>query len=132
VQRYGPRTAACRNSCLRKGERFRDPVHLVGIALFRWPTPNFVWGTAAVAGWVILAASLEIWPDWRFSLLFLAVTVVWVAAGFHSNAAGQSAPINVSDEILNDAGKTLLGLAYLVGALSTRRHGVELSTEAPA
>ena len=42
---------------------------------------------------------------------------IWVAFGFHYNIADQSTPINLRDEVLNEAAKSLLGLAYLVGAL---------------
>lgn len=104
---------------------FETIYHVVGIVGYHWPFANFFWATGAVAGWVILAAVLGIWPDWRISLLFALLMGIWIATGFHYNVAGQTTPINIRDEILNEAAKSTLGLAYLVGALR-RSHQEEL------
>ena len=92
----------------------------VGIIGFHWPLSNFVWEAGALAGWIILAGVLGFWPDWQVSLLFVALMLVWIASGYHYNVAGQSAPINARDEILNEASKTALAVAYLVGALRAK------------
>lgn len=95
--------------------------HVVGIVGYHWPPANFVWMTGALAGWIILAAVLGIWPDWRIALVFGGLMALWIATGFHYNVPGQTTPINVWDEIINEAAKTTLGLAYLVGALRAPR-----------
>jgi hypothetical protein len=99
---------------------FETLYHLVGIVGFQWPMANFVWQTAAVGGWVILAGVLGIWPDWRPSALFALVMGAWVVAGFHANVASQTSPISLRDEILNEGAKSLLALAYLAGAVRVR------------
>lgn len=96
---------------------FETLYHVVGIVGYHWPLDDFFWGTAAVSGWIILAAVLGVWPEWRLTLLFVALMAVWIAAGFQYNVPGQTAPISVSNEILNEVAKTMLALAYLVGAL---------------
>jgi hypothetical protein len=96
---------------------FETVYHVVGIVGYHWPTANFVWGTAAVAGWVILAWRMEIRPEWRLSVVFVLSMAVWIAAGFHYNVAGQGQPINVRDEVLNEFAKSSLALAYLVGSV---------------
>ncbi len=97
---------------------FETVYHAVGIVVYHWPLANFLWMTAALAGWVILAAVLGVWPDWRFSIIFLLLMAAWIAYGFHYNVPGQAAPIDIRSEILNESAKTSLALAYLVGALS--------------
>jgi hypothetical protein len=99
----------------------------VGIVGFHWAAGNWVWETGALAGWLILAGALGVWPDWRLLPLFVALMGLWIASGYHYNVAGQTAPINVRDELLNEASKGALALAYLVGALMNQvahRRGV--------
>jgi hypothetical protein len=96
---------------------FETVYHVVGIVGYHWPASNFVWVTAAVAGWVILAWRMGIRPEWRLSVVFALAMAVWIAAGFHYNVAGQSQPINIRDEVLNELAKSSLALAYLVGSL---------------
>jgi hypothetical protein len=103
---------------------FETAYHVVGIVGYHWPLANFVWGTAAVAGWVILAAVLGYWPDWRLSVVFVLAMALWIAFGFHYNVPGQTAPLNVRDEILNEVAKSSLGLAYLVGALRAKNENL--------
>lgn len=100
---------------------FETIYHVVGIVGFHWALANFAWETAAVAGWVILAAVLGIWPDLRFTAVFTILMAAWILAGFHYNIPGQRGPINVGNELLNEAAKTSLGLAYLVGALRSKQ-----------
>lgn len=92
----------------------------IGSAIFGWPLGTFWWGTAAVFGWVVLAAALGVWPDWRLLLLFAALMLVWIATGYHANVPGSGQPFNVGNEILNETAKTTLAAAYLVGALRSR------------
>jgi hypothetical protein len=96
---------------------FEVVYHFVGIVGFGWPPANIVWMTGALAGWVVLAVVLGVWPDWRVSMVFVALMAVWVLTGFHYNVPSQSSPINIWNEVLNESAKTTLGLAYLVGAL---------------
>jgi hypothetical protein len=104
---------------------FEVAYHIVGIAGVGWPSENFMWMTAALAGWVILAGVLGVWPDWRLGIVSVALLGVWLAAGFHANLAGHSAPINLADEVLNELSKTTLAGAYLVGALRPSRSSAQ-------
>jgi len=97
---------------------FETVYDLVGIVGFGWAAGNVIWVTAAVAGWIVLAAVLGIWPDWRIIAVFAALMAVWAATGFHSNLAGGNTPVDILSEMLNEAAKSTLALAYLVGALS--------------
>ena len=99
---------------------FETIYHVVGIVGYHWPPANFFWATSAVAGWVLLAAVLGVWPDWRLTLIFVALMGIWIATGFHYNVAGQTTPISVPNEIINEAAKSTLGLAYLVGAIRSK------------
>ena len=89
----------------------------VGIVGFHWAAGTWLWETTALAGWLVLAGVLGVWPDWRISIVFAFAMAIWIAAGYRYNVAGQAAPFNVRDEILNETAKTSLALAYLVGAL---------------
>src|SRR5438270_9110746 len=64
---------------------FETIYQLVGIVGYHWPLGNFLWQTMALAGWVILAAALNYWPDWRLCVAFVIAMGVWVAFGFHYN-----------------------------------------------
>lgn len=98
-----------------------------GTAIHGWPAAGFVWMTAAVGGWVVLSQVRGIVPDWRLVLAMALVWGLWVATGFNSNAPsvagtpGFPKDFSVASEILNELTKTLLALAYLVGALRSRR-----------
>jgi hypothetical protein len=93
----------------------------IGTALFGWPLSQLAWNLAALAGWILLAAVLGVWPD-RWALLgFLILMVGWVLTGFHSNVPGSSARFDVLDEAFNEASKSMLALAYLIGALRAPR-----------
>ena len=98
----------------------------VGIVGFHWAVGNWIWETGALAGWLILASVLGISPDWRVMILFIVLMAVWIATGYHYNVAGQISPINVRDELLNEASKSALALAYLIGAL--RRSATEFAS----
>lgn len=81
----------------------------------RWSA--LVWGTPTVAG---IGAGLAFWA-WRAgirpSLAWLAVDAcvwaAWFACGFHANQH-TLVGLNVRAEVLNEAAKTLWGLAYLM------------------
>jgi hypothetical protein len=92
----------------------------VGTIGFGWAVHDFVWMSAALTGWVILAGVLGVWPDLRISLAFVITLAAWVATGYGPNRPGSS-NFNVLSEILNEASKTLLALAYLLGALRPSR-----------
>jgi len=89
----------------------------VGIVGFRWAPANFPWELIALSGWLILAAWMGLWPDWRIGILFVAIMAAWIATGYHYNVAGQSSAIDLRNEVLNEGGKAALALAYLVGAV---------------
>jgi len=100
---------------------------VTGAVVHGWSLSNLAWMTAAVGGWVALAFAMGIVPDLRLLVLVVVVWSIWILAGFDSNSptvAGTSGfPVrfSMSDEILNELSKSLLGLAYLVGALAPRR-----------
>jgi hypothetical protein len=96
---------------------FETIYHVVGIVGYGWKPAGFAWETAAVAGWAILAWVLGYRPEWRLVGVFALAMAVWIAFGFHYNVAGQTTPINVRDEVLNEVAKSSLGLAFLVGSL---------------
>lgn len=89
-----------------------------GTALHGWPVSYLLWLTAALTGWIVLAFRLRVVPDRWLSLAAAAAGIVWVVTGFAVNAPGR--PFSMTGEILNEATKTLLGLAYLVGGLRAR------------
>jgi hypothetical protein len=91
---------------------------VVGVAAFNWPLSPFVWQAAALLGWVILASVLGVRPDWRISMVFLTLMAAWAVTGFHLNQPGTSS-IDLRAEVLNEAAKSTLAFAYLVGALRT-------------
>jgi hypothetical protein len=96
-----------------------------GSAIHGWPVSNFVWMTAAVGGWVILAHVWGIVPNRWLLLAVGLVWVIWIVTGFNSNVptvagtAGFPKGFSYSSEILNELSKTLLALAYLLGALNS-------------
>jgi hypothetical protein len=92
----------------------------VGTIGFGWAVHDFVWMSAALTGWVVLAGVLGVWPDLRMSLAFAITLAAWVATGYEPNRPGNS-NFNILSEILNEASKTLLALAYLLGALRSSR-----------
>ncbi len=95
----------------------------LGTVMHGWPVGYLLWLTAALAGWMILAAVMHLVPDRWFLLATGAATLVWIATGFHANSptlgdgAGFDRAFSLTDETLNELTKTLLAAAYLVGAL---------------
>jgi hypothetical protein len=80
----------------------------------------FVWETAALAGWPLLAACLGVRPDLRWLALSGVTFAVWAATGFDYNYFGQTKPLQLGPEIANVVAKTALGMAYLAGALRAK------------
>ena len=93
---------------------------LLGTIVHGWPVANLVWVGAALAGWVVLAAVVRVFPDLRLALAAALVAVAWVVTGFAVNTPS-SASFSPAAEAFNELSKTLLGAAYAVGAL--RVHG---------
>jgi hypothetical protein len=94
-----------------------------GTFMHGWAVPPYVWMTAAIAGWVVLAHVLGLILN-RWVLVALAlVWLLWVATGFESNVPsglttnGLSRPFSWAAEVYNELSKTLLALAYLLAAL---------------
>jgi hypothetical protein len=100
----------------------------IGVMFFGWSMGPFVWGAAAVLGWLVLASVLGVYPDWRIAGLCAFVMLVWMALGFHSDTPTRT-PFDVVAEILNELSKSLLALAYVVGNLG--RGPSEKSLSAP-
>jgi hypothetical protein len=83
--------------------------------------------SCAVFGWLILGYYMGIRPDRYLTAAWALITVAWIALGFHANFPTH--PFSVSDEIINELSKTILGVAYLLGALRTvaRRQPASIS-----
>jgi hypothetical protein len=109
-----------------------------GTAIHGWSVSGFVWMTAAVGGWVVLSHVRGIVPDRRLVLLMAVAWGIWIVTGFNSNAPsvagtpGFPKDFSVANEVLNELTKSLLGLAYLVGALDSRRFSPSSSIGAEA
>src|SRR2546425_11558947 len=87
----------------------------IGIVGFHWAVGNWIWETGALAGWLILASVLGIWPDWRVMILFIVLMAGWVATGYHYNLDGPSSPLHIRGELLNATGKSPPAVAFSVG-----------------
>src|SRR2546421_194101 len=92
-----------------------------GVLLRGWPLKTLLWISLALLGWVALSISRGITPNPWLAVLCAAVWVIWIATGFHVNPSplsdGSSTNFMNSAELFNEATKTALGLAFLVGAL---------------
>lgn len=86
-----------------------------GVVLHQASLSYFVWTTAAYGGWLVLAWQRRIYPELWLTVLFVGLWAGWVLAGFHANVAGSSFVLR--DELFNEATKTVLGVAFLAGAL---------------
>lgn len=105
---------------------FEIAYNATGSVLHGWPLPYLAWLTAALGGWVFLSALLGVYPNRWLLAVTAIVWVVWMASGFESNAPlgsgpGHPATFNLGSEVMNELAKSLLGLAYLVGALRRPR-----------
>jgi hypothetical protein len=93
--------------------------NLVGGLGFHWPLTSVVWVSGALLGWVVLAHVVGVRPNPAALVLFALVMVAWIATGFHYNVA-HGATFDYAGEAFNELAKTLLGVAYLLGALRLR------------
>ena len=96
-----------------------------GTVLHGWPVAYLAWLAAALGGWLLLSVALGVVPDGRWLAVVGALWLVWMLAGFDSNAPlgpgpGHPAAFSLRDEALNELTKSLLALAYLAGALQVR------------
>jgi hypothetical protein len=101
-----------------------------GVVVWHWPLGAFAWQVAALLGWLIAADLLGIRPPWWALVPFVLLGATWILAGFHSNIPGR--PLVLWDEVLNEATKSAIAVAYLVAALrcptARRRHRTESIT----
>ena len=74
----------------------------------------------ALIAWPLLAHQLGIRPQPAALAACAAGFAAWLALGFHYNWFGEPRPVAVLPEALNVGTKTVLGLAYLAGALAAR------------
>ena len=93
----------------------------IGTVMFGWPLAQLVWNFAALAGWILLASVLGIWPESWALVAFLILMTGWVLTGFHSNIPGSNARFDVAGELFNETSKSMLAVAYLIGALRAPR-----------
>ena len=98
----------------------------LGTFLHGWSGAYLVWLIAALAGWIVLAQVWGVVPDRWLALATAVLTLAWIATGFEANSASLAGPgyakaFSLLDEVFNEGTKTLLGLAYLAGALHARR-----------
>ena len=94
----------------------------LGAALHGWSVAYLVWLVAALAGWIVLAFVKGVRPERWLAIAAAAVAIVWVAFGFDANSPTAAGPgftpsFSLAAEAFNEVTKTLLGAAYLVGAL---------------
>ena len=97
----------------------------LGAALHGWSVAYVAWLAAALAGWIILAFVKGVVPERRLALAAAVVVAAWIATGFDSNSAGLAGAgytksFSLLAEAFNEASKTLVGAAYLLGALRAR------------
>lgn len=92
----------------------------IGVGFFHWPITPFAWAAGALLGWVLLAAVLKVYPEWRLAALTLALFIIWALLGYHSNTPTRQ-PLDVGGEVLNEVSKSLLALAFFAGAMRLRR-----------
>ncbi len=116
---------------------FEIAFQATGALLHVWPISDLIWLTAALGGWVLLSALLGVLPNRWLLVATAAAWVVWIAAGFESNAPLGSGPghpptFDIAAEVLNELAKSLLALAYLAGALrlprAAGRFGITLNS----
>src|SRR2546430_15007906 len=65
----------------------------IGIVGFGWALANFPWEVIALSGWLILAAWIGTWPDWRITIPLAAIMAGWVAARHPHHRPRQTPPI---------------------------------------
>jgi hypothetical protein len=92
----------------------------IGTIGFGWSPTTFVWVTAALAGWVVLANLLDVRPDLRLIAAFIVLLAAWIVFGFHANVAGVGT-FNWRDEALNELTKTALAGAFAIGGAKVDR-----------
>jgi len=88
-----------------------------------WQHDSFSYGfwiAAALTGWVVAAWALKVRPDVRVLVAFAVLWLFWQLLGFGYNWPGQTHPVNVRDEVLNVATKTLLAIAYITPEFALR------------
>lgn len=73
------------------------------------------WFFAAIVAWPLLAHAMGVRANLPLAGFCLLTFMVWFAMGYRQTYPGT--PIHLPEEVLNEAGKTALGIAYLVGAL---------------
>lgn len=93
----------------------------IGYSAFGYQPPRpAMQFSLAVFGWLLLGHKVGIRPDKYLTALWALSIVVWMMLGFHANFPGTLHPgahFSLTDEIVNEVGKTALGVAYLLGAL---------------
>ena len=94
-----------------------------------WDLNWFYW-LAISGGWLAFAHHLGVRPELRLVAVAAALWAIWLMLGFNSNWPGQ--PISWTNEALNEASKTALGLAFLVGVLRDSRLGIGERADRPS
>jgi hypothetical protein len=94
----------------------------IGAVVHGWSATYAAWLAAALAGWIMVAWYRHVRPHRWLALAAVMVVAVWIATGFEANSlslsgAGYTASFSPLAELFNETSKTLLGAAFLVGAL---------------
>ncbi|HEY1421101.1 MAG TPA: hypothetical protein VGG90_10375 [Candidatus Dormibacteraeota bacterium] len=87
-----------------------------GTIALGWSWRTSARDTALWGGWVLAAYLVGVRPEIRLVGLAAVFWVVWLVTGFHFNLVGNPG-ISWPAEAINEATKTALAAAFLVGAL---------------
>lgn len=99
---------------------FEIPFHWTGTAFGRWDWHTSVLWTLGFGGWIVACWYAGVRPSWRWLMIFAILWIAWIATGFHYNDVGDRR-LDWTAEVLNEATKTSLGLAYLFGTFHLLR-----------
>lgn len=98
---------------------------VTGSLLHGWSLSTLALTSVGTGGWLVLAYTLGIRPEWRVLAVFMMLWAVWVILGYESNMPdriipGSAATWSWRDELLNAGTKTLLSLAFVFGSLGQK------------
>jgi hypothetical protein len=93
---------------------------------------KWFWLVLALLAWPLLAHQVGLRPQPVAVALCAAGFAIWLVLGFDYNWMREPGPVRVLPEVLNVLTKTVLGVAYLAGALAAPAVGPRLGGPARA